>query len=228
MNKNIFTMVIILIAGALILSACGPSVQTPMPTATMSFEQLSTSVAQTVIAQITASAPTITNTPTMTDTPAFSPTSSTPVPTNTVPRPTATGCAQMTFVSDVTIPDGTQLPVGQSFTKTWRVKNSGTCVWTTAFRLSYSYGEVMGGQSLALPAAVAIGETVDLSVNLKVPNKTGQLTGVWTLLDDKSQPFGPLMTVVINIGTVSPTPTSTSTGTAPEVATPTFTPTATQ
>jgi hypothetical protein len=214
----------IVVLGALVLSACGSSTGNATPTSTLSIEEISTSVAQTVIAQITEQAPTITLTPVFTDTPIFTATVATPRPTNTSLRATSTGCANMTFISDVTIPDGTQLPVGQEFTKTWKVQNSGTCQWTTSFKLIFSYGEAMSGQAVAMPAAVATGQQIDLSVNLKVPNKTGKLTGVWTLVDDKSQPFGPLLTVVINVGTVSPTPTGSVTATS----TPTFTPGNTQ
>jgi len=215
MKRHIMLSVTFFTLGILLLSGCNLGASTPTPTATMSFEQLSTSVAATVIAQITLNAPTITETPTITSTPTFTATSN--LPTNTAPRPTAANCANLKFINDVTIPDGTQFPAGTEFTKTWRVENSGTCQWTTAFRLAFSYGEAMGGQSTALLAAVPVGTQVDLSVNLKVPSKTGKLTGVWTLLDDKSQPFGELLTVVINVGAVTPSITPT----------PTFTPTAT-
>ncbi len=209
--------------GALVLSACGGSAGQENTTPTVDIPALSTSVAQTVIAQITASAPTITDTPTITPTFAFTPTSATPAATNTVPFPTSSSCANMTFVTDVTIPDETQLSLGQTFTKTWRVKNSGSCQWTTGFRLSFAYGDAMGGQSVNMPAVVDVGQTVDLSVNLKVPNKASKYTGVWRLWDDKNQPFGPYLTVVIIAGNATATATSTITLTPENTATSTET-----
>ena len=77
----------------------------------------------------------------------------------------------------------------QDFTKTWRVQNTGTCPWTTNFKLVFVRGEAMSGQSLALSSVVATGQKVDISVNLKVPNKTGKLSGVWSLVDEKGQYF---------------------------------------
>ena len=112
------------------------------------------------------------------------------------------------------------MPAGQAFTKTWKVQNSGTCAWTTSFKLTFSYGEAMGGQTVSLPASVAIGDKVNISVDLTVPNKTGKLTGVWVLVDDKGQHFGPILTVVINVGAVSPTPTGSATAGATETNTP--------
>jgi hypothetical protein len=229
MQKQKITIATLVAVGALILSACGSSAGKATATPTLSIEALSTSVAQTVIAQITESAPSITPTPHFTDTLEFTQTPSTPRPTNTsLLQPTnTTGCNNLAFISDVTIPDGTTLAVGQDFTKTWRVQNSGVCQWTTSYKLIYSYGEVMGGKSVAISATVAPGQQIDLSVDLKVPNKSGKLTGVWTMVDDKNQPFGTLLTVVINVGTSSPTPTGTATMTPENTATPTETPTAT-
>lgn len=97
--------------------------------------------------------------------------------------------------------------VNQEFTKTWRVQNTGSCAWTTSFKLAFSYGEAMGGQSVGLTDTVQVGHQVDLSVKLKVPNKTGKLTGVWVLLDGSGEHFGALLTVVINVSSLSPTPT---------------------
>ena len=152
------------------------------------------------IAQLTEQAPTITPTPAFTDTPIL------PTATLVIASPTVQKCEDSAFVQDVTIPDGTQLAVNQHFTKTWRVLNTGTCTWLTTFYLGFAYGEQMGGQTrVALPSAVAAGQTVDLSVSLTVPNKTGQLTGVWALFDDKGNTIGKNLTVVVTVGVPSAT-----------------------
>jgi formylglycine-generating enzyme required for sulfatase activity/serine/threonine protein kinase len=156
--------------------------------------------------------------PTISPVPTLMPTSAPTIPlfptaNSTIPQPTSTNsvpasanCANFLFISDVSIPDGTQMPVGQTFTKTWRVQNTGTCTWTTNFKLAFYYGEAMGGQTLPFASAVPTGQKVDISVDLKVPNKNGKLTGIWVLVDDKGQHFGPLLTLVINVSSVSPTP----------------------
>ena len=214
MQKHYFGITLILIVSVFLLGACGSaaSKETPTPTATpWSVEAISTAAAQTVIFQLTQQAPSITPTPTFTNTPEVTAKATIAQPTRTKAIPTAVRCVNMKFVSDVTIPDGTQMPVNQEFTKTWRVQNTGTCPWTTSFKLIFSSGEAMSGETLPLANAVAAGETVNLSVKLKVPNKSGKLTGIWVMVDDKSQPFGPTLTVVINVGAVSPTPTGSAT-----------------
>ena len=49
----------------------------------------------------------------------------------TVPPPAVSYCDWMAFVTDVTIPDGTVLQPNETFVKTWRIKNIGTCAWNT-------------------------------------------------------------------------------------------------
>ena len=217
MKKHSLHLAMIMIIAALILSACGgAATATPAPTNTpVDIGAISTAAVQTFIAQLTAQAPTITPTPLFTDTPLA------PTATVVTPSPTVQKCEDVAFVEDVTIPDDTQMAVNQHFTKTWRVQNTGSCTWITGFYLGYSYGEAMTTLTrIALPSAVAAGQTVDLSVNLTVPNKTGKLTGVWAIFDNKGINFGPVLTVVVNVGVPSATPTGSS-------ATNTPTPTAT-
>jgi hypothetical protein len=221
MQKQYFCIAKIMVIGAFVLSACGPAVGNPTTTATpLSVAAISTDAAQTVIAQFTQQAPTTQPTAIFTNTLATSATSTTLQPTSPLTLPTVANCANSIYIADITIPDGTQLPVGQEFTKTWRVQNTGTCPWTTSFQLVFSYGEAMGGQVVALANSVPTGQQVDISVKLKVPNKTGKLTGVWVLVDDKGQHFGALLTVVINVGALSPTPTGSVTATPTRTFTP--------
>src|SRR5512134_797366 len=60
------------------------------------------------------------------------------------------------FVADVTIPDGTRFSPGTTFTKTWRLRNIGTCTWTTAYTMVFDSGTQMGSTtSVAFPSSVA-------------------------------------------------------------------------
>ncbi|HVM70187.1 MAG TPA: NBR1-Ig-like domain-containing protein [Anaerolineales bacterium] len=215
MKKHAHYFVSASIIAVLLLSACGAASTPPPPTATpVDIPAIYTQAAQTVIAQFTEQAPTITPTPAFTNTPLL------PTATVAIPTPTVQKCEDSTFVSDVTIPDNTQMAVNQHFTKTWEVQNTGTCTWITTFYLGFSYGEQMGGPAkVPFKAAVAVGQTVDVSVNLVVPNKTGKLTGVWSLYDNKGNNFGKLLTVVISVGAANPTATAGATATSAASAT---------
>lgn len=112
----------------------------------------------------------------------------TPTPTAS-PTPTCTLRAQ--FVADVTIPDGTMLAPGASFTKTWRLGNAGDCTWGPGFGLVFSGGAQMGGASpQPLPTTVAPGATVDVSVALTAPTAFGTHRGEWMLEDPQGRRFG--------------------------------------
>ncbi|HRN50363.1 MAG TPA: NBR1-Ig-like domain-containing protein [Anaerolineales bacterium] len=104
---------------------------------------------------------------------------------------TTTSCGGMTFVSDVTVPDGEEIAAGTAFTKTWSLQNSGTCEWTTAFQLIFSHGEQMGGPSSnPLPAAIAVGSNGNVSVSLVAPSSAGEYVGHWALVDASGAAFG--------------------------------------
>lgn len=156
-----------------------------------------------VIARVGSPLPaTVTPTPTGTPpTPTATSTPSSPTPTVTgtppSPTPTRTGtvqpaaCDRAQFVADVTIPDGTLFTPGTVFTKTWRLKNVGTCTWSTSYMLIFDTGSKMGGpDSLALTKSVAPGQTIDLSVTLTAPNSGGTFRGYWKFKNAAGVPFG--------------------------------------
>jgi hypothetical protein len=94
-------------------------------------------------------------------------------------------------VSDVTIPDDTVLDPGESFEKTWRVENSGTCAWGPETELVYESGARMGGPDSVSVGAVAVGAEVDVSVNLEAPTEPGTYRGDWELEAADGTRFGP-------------------------------------
>lgn len=137
------------------------------------------------------------------------------VPTNTLAAPTATlsaplasptspsaatptqNCDKADFVTDVTIADGTNLNPNDTFTKTWRIKNTGTCSWTPSYAIIFSSGDAMSGPATqALVGNVNPGDTVDISVNLKAPATNGDYKGYWKLRNASSVTFA---TVYVDI-----------------------------
>jgi hypothetical protein len=100
-------------------------------------------------------------------------------------------CDKATFVADVTIPDGTVMIPNQAFTKIWRLKNVGTCIWTTAYSIVFLNGDSMNGPaSQHLSGTVAPGQSVDISIDLWAPATPGNYKGFWKLQNDKGVLFG--------------------------------------
>jgi hypothetical protein len=103
----------------------------------------------------------------------------------------AARCDAASFVSDVTYPDGTNVPLGGAFTKIWRLKNTGTCTWTTSYTLVYVSGERFNApNATSIPTSVGPGQTVDLAVNMTAPSQSGRYRGDWKLRNSSNVLFG--------------------------------------
>ncbi len=100
-------------------------------------------------------------------------------------------CNRADFVGDVTVPDNTILQLSQPFTKTWRLRNAGTCTWTTSYHLVFTGGDQLhAAASVAMPINVAPGQTVDVSVNMVAPDLAGHYEGLWQLQSADGKIFG--------------------------------------
>ncbi len=105
--------------------------------------------------------------------------------------PTARPCESFRFVADVSIPDGTVMKPGQSFTKTWRIQNTGSCVWSTTYQLSFARGDQMNAPAgVPLTRNVNPGESVDLTVPMVAPMASGKYRGNWLMRSPSGQLFG--------------------------------------
>lgn len=94
------------------------------------------------------------------------------------------------FFGDVTIPDGTSFKQNTSFTKTWRIRNEGTCSWGPGYSLVFHGGDILNG-TLTNPMPPAVpGDIVNISVNLKSPPQGGEYTGYWEFQDPYGTRFG--------------------------------------
>ncbi len=186
MNKRKHILNLLLVT-VLFLFACN------LPSASQGEGASLTAAAQTVEALLSAT-PAASTTNTNTPNPAVSATVTvTPQPgiTNTPVASVTSNCNQMEFVSDITIPDGTVIAPAQNFTKTWRLRNIGTCPWTSSYAVVFSDGNSMNGpSSQALTGAVNPGQTVDISVNLTAPAAPGEYRGNWKLRDASGVLFG--------------------------------------
>jgi len=127
--------------------------------------------------------------PTLTPLPQLPPT---PTPIGQPPPTVApSGCDKAAFVIDATVPDGTVFSPGAAFTKGWRLRNVGTCTWTTSYRLLYFSGEQMSAPTAVnLPWNTTWGQTVDISVNMVAPTTPGKYRGYWILANASGQYFG--------------------------------------
>ncbi len=192
----------------------------PTPNVTQAF--------QTVQARLTEAAlmtPQTSPTPAFSSTPALTVSSTSPSLASTTPVAPTTGPTSSTKLCDqaeagspidVTIPDDTQMTPGQTFTKVWRLRNSGTCTWTKNYSIAVFSGDPMNApDSVPLPKLIDPGQTVDISVDLVAPSTAGSYQGNWKLRNASGTWFGigpggssPFWVRIVVSGTTTPgTPT---------------------
>lgn len=154
--------------------------------------------------------------------------------TNTPPPETATAtataavtalgtavCSYATrFLADVTIPDDSQILANSAFSKTWRIRNSGSCPLPEGSVWAFTEGERMSGNfSYPLPT-LGVSETADISINLVAPTAPGTYTGYWQV----RLPDGRILPTRYYVRIIVPAPTPTASPTATPTPTPSPTP----
>lgn len=162
---------------AVLLSACGGQ-----PTATIA------SPTETPAPPTETLAPTSTPVPepSLTPTPAEDPTAT----ATALPPENAAGCVNAgKFISDVSIPDNSNVNINTVFTKTWRVQNTGTCIWWYGYTLTH-YSEL----SLGAPEFVTLpltnpGESADISIELVAPSVAGLYRGNFVIRNPEGLPM---------------------------------------
>jgi hypothetical protein len=235
-------IVILLLMSALVaplLNSCGPRVTetTNTPDAEgiiqTAVAQVTQDFLQTLVAFQTATMP-LEPTATETIMPTAIPTiARSPQPELT---PSQTGACNRVAAGipfDVTIPDDTIMQPGQSFTKTWRLVNNGTCKWTRLYAVVFFSGNPMGAhQTHYLNAGVLPGQSIDVSVEFIAPFESGSYQSNWMLQSQEGELFGlgpngdaPFWVRIQVVGPPTSTQTTTPTPTESETYTPTFTPT---
>jgi hypothetical protein len=191
---------------ALLLSACGGasagnSDAVLTEAAQIAFQALTeTAAVAPPTATPTPIPPTATPTPAM---PTFTPTVTGTLPTATTapvqqqqqPAQQQSGntpCLRANLEIE-TIPDGTEIDEGRQFTKTWRLKNTGSCTWTAAFSGIWVQGDLMKADSVVPLTTVDVppGDYAMLNVKMEVPSPGGKhYKGYWMLRSSDGNVFG--------------------------------------
>lgn len=92
---------------------------------------------------------------------------------------------------DITIPDDSLVSPGQSFNKTWRLVNNGSCSWTTAYYAAFFYGDRMQApESVPLNETVLPEHSVEISIDMVAPDEAGTYQGNWKLSNPDGDLFG--------------------------------------
>ena len=234
MKKTTFLLTLLL-ALSVLLSACRSSESEDSGTkdsATVLTEAAVT--ADAIMRTMAASSPTprpVTPTPTApTPTPTLMPSATLEpgAPTQSGGGQPVGGSDKAEFVADLTVPDGTVFAPNATFTKSWRLKNAGITTWTPTYTVVYYSGDdLKAPASIALPATVPPGGTVDISLPMTAPAEEGNYTSNFLLANASGQRFGldpggiqPFYVVIVvdnKLGTPAASPTAITPTAGPSV-----------
>jgi len=174
----------------------------PLSTATPNLTQVYQTIAVMLNGEDTSPSPTLPRTGTPKPTSRSTERESTPLPdskTTLTPagvEQTATPSTPCDSASagnpiDITIPDDSLISPGESFIKTWRLVNTGTCTWTPEYAASFFYGDRMGAPKMvSLQEDIAPSENVEISIEMVAPQQPGTYQGNWMLSNPGGELFG--------------------------------------
>ncbi len=97
------------------------------------------------------------------------------------------------------VPDGTVLPPGRAFSKTWRLANTGTTTWGDGYRFLRVGGPSLGALASVRAPVCAPGGSADLTVAFAAPPDAGEYTSFWQLADPAGNPFSPKVWAQIRV-----------------------------
>lgn len=190
MSKKLFSAsTLIFVIFVILLTACAtPSVEEDNPS------MMATLVEQTVQARIK----TLLAEPTAKEAAPTVKIVSTPISLYKT-QSTSSNCLVADLVSE-TIPDGTVIQKGATFTKTWKIINAGTCSWITSYKLVFVLGDILGAPyEVNLTENVAPGNVTKISLSMVAPSTDATYTGYWMLQTDTGVNIAPF-TVEIVVG----------------------------
>lgn len=113
----------------------------------------------------------------------------------------------LTFINDITIPDGTTVIPGAVIDKRWEVANSGSCNWDARYRLRLIAGSLLGAsapEQALFPARSGTHAVIRLM--FQAPLEPGRYRSAWQAFDPEDLPFGDPIFIEIEVITPAPSP----------------------
>ncbi|MHC1740012.1 MAG: NBR1-Ig-like domain-containing protein [Anaerolineaceae bacterium] len=105
----------------------------------------------------------------------------------------------LSYLSDLSIPDGTFIDASSSLDKKWQVRNSGTCNWNESYTLQMTSGDLLGATSPQALAPARSGTETVIRIIFTAPQNPGNYSSTWQAFTADGQPFGDPLFIEINV-----------------------------
>jgi hypothetical protein len=108
-----------------------------------------------------------------------------------LPVDLATCSNSFELLEDINVPDDTVFAPAEEFTKRWRLRNNGTCPWSTDYAVLFVGGDqIAAEESISLTQSIAISQTLDVAVDMIAPDEPGTYRSNWQVAAADGEPFG--------------------------------------
>jgi len=123
----------------------------------------------------------------------------TPGPQETAREEAAECVNLLTFVRDITIPDGTVVQAGSTVDKRWEVENSGTCSWGEGYKLKLVNGPDLSAQPEQSLFPARSGTQAEIRILFTAPEPPGLYRSAWQAVTPGGEAFGDLFFIEIKV-----------------------------
>ena len=122
----------------------------------------------------------------------------TPPPTP-LPRASSTPtCSDgLTYLEDLTVPDGSSVSPGEEVDKRWQVENSGSCNWEAGYEMRLIEGPALGAQDHQPLFPARSGTQFALRIAFIAPDDPGTYRSAWQAYNPKGEAFGDMVYIEI-------------------------------
>ena len=125
------------------------------------------------------------------------------LPSGGQPSPQATATPQCTpqlrYLEDLSIPDGSLVPPGESLDKRWAVENAGTCNWDSTYTLRLIAGPALGAPEEQPLYPARAGAQAVIRILFTAPQEAGTYRSAWQAYDPAGNPFGDPIFIEIQV-----------------------------
>jgi hypothetical protein len=140
-------------------------------------------------------------TPGVTATPFIATPSASPLATELLrPSPTPACLDSLTYLEDLSIPDGTLVAPGESLDKRWLVENTGTCNWEQGYSLKLVAGPDLGVSETQDLYPARSGSSATIRMIFTAPDEPNTYRSAWQAYNPQGEAFGDPIFIEVTVG----------------------------
>jgi hypothetical protein len=96
----------------------------------------------------------------------------------------------LSYIADVTIPDGTKVAPSSTIDKRWEVKNSGNCNWEEGYQIRLVSNQALGAKETQTLIPARSGSQVEIRIVFTAPEEEGKYRSAWQAFNSQGAAFG--------------------------------------